>query len=681
MYRQIILSKIFEYCKKIGYPIKKTGKVTMLACPYCPGEDLTASIIPNTSIINCLKCSHPKFNLIQLVQEHECKNDNEEEILDYLKTFLELDIQTKKDQDNLEAILNRYENERFCLVPLAKKDKNPIQNNWTSKENRNKEEWLSWIINGGLNIGVRTGDVSCITVIDLDFLNKQEKIELVKKDTSQKRKDEIIKKKYDLFKGIKPLIGDTWIQETQGGFHLFYKYLDIPKCRLKMEGYYIDVENNGGQVVVEPAPEIAVKEDYQDANGTTRKRIVGYASRRFINKNKIITIPENLKKILIEQAPKPPSDSDLSIAETKDNQNAEVVHLDLLNDGDGRNIFFTSLGGYLLKKMNPDQVEYALHGLNPRICKTPLDTTEIRAMVKSLNRYDEQYQSKLEYEILDYLKLAEMATKSDIEIAVLGGRVKGEEKKKLDETLVRLIKNRKIIQKGRSYKVLSDMDWSDNITEVGVPINFKMPYFHDYAHFNFGDLILVGAETKVGKTSISMNIVKRLVDQGLKPYYIYGESGGRYKNKALALGLKDGDFFKPKTVTNSIEDIYFKPNSINIWDWIDPPDFAKTNVLFADICKKVEATKSILIGFVQLRAPKDGKDPAWFAPDMIRQRPALAVKYLYESSDGVLGKFKLTDIRDPKVKGKTFDIPCIYDWKSQELKRLDEIEKKDKNGT
>jgi len=673
VYRQIILSKILEYCKKIGYPAKKTGNIIMLECPYCDTHDLTASVIPNTSLINCLKCSHKKFNLIELVREHECRNDSDEEILEYLRGLLELDVQTKKDQEKLEAILNRYEKENFCLVPLAKKDKNPVQSNWTNKENRNKEEWASWIVNG-LNVGVRTGEVSGITVVDIDILTNEEKILLVKEDTPQKVKDKILAKK-KIPEEIKKIMGDPWIQETLGGFHLIYKYINIRKCRIKFDAYAIDVENDGGQIVVEPAPEVAVKEEYIE-NEVKRKRIVGYASRRFINDNPISQMPEVLEDLLIEHAPTQTYDDNHTLAEANNNIKAEVIHLDLLDDGDGRNSFFTSLGGYLLKRMSPDQVEYTLHGLNPRICKTPLDTQEIRAMMRSLNKYDDAYQTKLEMEILEYVSRAGTTSKTDIEIAVLGGRVKGEEKKKIDATLVQLIKQGKLKSERRYYKIVEDMNWSDNITEVGIPIDFKMPYFDDYAHFNFGDMIILGGLTAVGKTTIAMNFVENFIQQGIKPYYIYSENGGRFKNKALSLGLKDGDFYRPETVTDDVDDVEFKKGSVVIWDWIDPPNFAETNKLFKELAKKVEKAKGILIVFVQLKEPtKEHPEPGWFAPNMIKQRPALACKYLYESDDGTYGKFKIDKIREPKVKGKVFEIPMVYDWKTGKLTRLDKIEK------
>ena len=680
MYRQIIMSKILEYCKKTGYPVKKTGNIVMLECPYCDSKDLSASIIPNTSLINCLKCNHEKFTLLDLVKEHECRNDSDEEILEYLRDILEIDVQTKKDQEKLEKILNRYEKENFCLVPLAKKDKNPVQNDWTNKENRNKEEWASWLING-LNPGVRTGAVSGITVADIDILTNEEKILLVKEDTPQDVKDKINAKRV-IPEEIKKIMGEPWIQKTLGGFHLFYKYTNIRKCRIKFDGYVVDLENDGGQVVVEPAPEVAVKENYKVVidKGTdkereiSKQRIVGYASRQFINDNPIPSMPEALEDLLMEHAGKQVYNEEQSLVEANDRTQKEVVHLDLLEDGSGRNNFFTSYGGYLLKKMSPDQVEYALHGLNPRLCKDPLDTQAIRAMMRGLNRYDEAYQTKLEIEILDYLRLAETASKTDIEIAVLGSRTKGEQKKKVDETLVRLIKNKKIIQKGRQYKFLQDMNWSDNITEVGIPIDFKMPYFHEHAYFNFGDLLIIGATTGYGKTTIAMNIVQQLVEQNIKPYYIYSENGGRFKNKALALGLKDGDFYRPDTVTDEIDDVEFKKGSITIWDWIDPPNFAETNKLFGELAKKVERAKGILIVFVQLKESENGKEPEWFAKNMIKQRPALAVKYLYESEDGTYGKFKSDKIRESKNKGKMFEIPMFYGWKSNKLIEIDKME-------
>ncbi|HED05894.1 MAG TPA: hypothetical protein ENI61_04325 [Ignavibacteria bacterium] len=668
MYKTIVLSKINEYCKKIKYPAKKTGSVIMMDCPYCEGE-YSANVIPNTSIINCLKCTK-KFNLFDLVGEFEGRDDNNDDICDYLIEFLEIDAQTKKEQDFIASIFDRYQKEGICLVPCAKKDKIPVQNNWTNIENRNVEEWHQWL-NNGLNIGIRTGAVSNITVIDIDILSNKEKIELVNPDTPKDRVEEL-KQKKQIPADIIDIMGAPWIQETLGGFHLFYKYADLPKCRILREGYAIDLENDGGQVISAPSKEVCVKEEYKDAKDVTRKRIVGYGTRTFLKMETLPSIPDTMLELLKGSISKnSKNDDNQSLVEQANRPMNEVVKLALLDEGDGRNSFFTSLGGCFLKQMTVAQVEYALHNLNQRLCKTPLEAREIRGMVRGFDRYAAQDQGKLETEILQYIKLAEGASKIDIEIAVLGGKVKGEEKKKVDETIVTLIKDRKIVRRGRFYQAIKEMQWVDTFTEIGIPIDFKIPYFHDYANFNYGDLILIGATSKTGKTTLGMNIVKRLVDQKIKPYYIYSESGARFKNAALALGMKDGDFHK--CYCDNIDEVVFKKErNVTVWDWIDPQDFARTNVIFADISKKLEEAQGICIAFVQLREGENGKEPEWFAKNMIRQRPALAAKYLYESEDGSIGKFKITDVRDSKVKGKTFDIPTKYDWDTKEVVRLDE---------
>lgn len=666
MYKTIVLSKIFEYCQKVGYNAKKSGKVVMLECPHCEGEQQCANVIPNTSLINCLKCNK-KFNLFELVKEHECRNDSDDDICDYLIELLGIDAQTKKEQDHIEAILDRYKKENFCLVPCAKKDKIPVQSNWTNIENRNKEEWHQWL-NSGLNVGIRTGEVSGITVVDIDIFSKSEKVELVKDGVDPKRVEELNQKK-KIPEDLKDLIGLPWIQETLGGFHLFYKYTELPKSRILREGYAIDLENNGGQVISVPSKEVRVEEEYTDTKEVTRKRTVGYGDRKFVRMGELIEMPPALFELLKTSIPEKRESQ--SLADENNNPVNEVVKLALLDDGDGRNSFFTSLGGCLLKKMTVDQVEYALHNLNNRLCKTPLEGKEIQAMMRSLEKYDNRFQGQLADEILAYLKLAQGASKPDIEIAVLGGRAKGEAKKKVDETISILIKERKIIQRGRAYQALEEMAWSDTFMDVGIPIDFDIPYFHDYAYFNWGDLILIGSPSKTGKTTLGMNIVKRLVDQGIKPYYIYSENGARFSKSAMALGLKDGDFYK--CYCDKVSEVQFKKyKKVTVWDWIDPSDFAKTNMIFGDISRKLEEAQGICIAFVQLRDGIEGKEPQWFAKDMIRQRPALAAKYLYESEDGTLGKFKLCEIRDSKVKGKQFDIPTRYNWDTKEVLRLDE---------
>jgi hypothetical protein len=669
MTNEIILSRIYDYCKKVSLPVRKSGNVVMLKCPFCEGDELTANVIPNTTIINCLKC-HRRYTLFEIAAAVLSRQDgatpSREEVSEYLARILRPDSQEQKDDGYIEKLLDRYEAEGFCLVPCAKKDKNPIQKGWTEKENRNKHEWIGWIANG-LNVGVRTGQVSNITVVDIDILTKQEKAELVRAGVSQERIREISQRK-KIPDEIREIMGDPWIQETLGGYHLFYKYTNLPKTRIKRDGYYIDLENDGGLIVVAPAPQTAVyEENCEDSTG--KKQVAGYAARNFINDNAIPLLPDRLKELLLEGAPVPSQSGGTD--KPDDAHRISEVKLNILDDGDGRNVFFTSYGGYLRKQLNLPQIEYALHGLNKMLCKTELGSTEIQTIARSLDKYSSFDRNQLEYEILNYLSIVEgLVYKPDIEIAVLGKRAVGEDKKRIDATLVGLVKQEKIVHQGRRYKIIPRMNWSGNILQIGTPVNFNVPYLHDFAYFNWGDMILIGAQTKIGKTTLAMNIVKRLVEQGVRPYYIYSESGGRWAEAAWSLGLKDDDIWVPETITEHIDEVKFEKNSVTVWDWIDPPDFAKINHYFTEILKKVEKTKSFLIGFVQL---KDDKDASWFAPNMIRQRPALAVKYLYDNQgDGTHTRFLITEVRAPKTKGKQFTIPCKYDFQTKEVFRIDE---------
>jgi hypothetical protein len=81
-------------------------------------------------------------------------------------------------------------------------------------------------------------------------------------------------------------------------------------------------------------------------------------------------------------------------------------------------------------------------------------------------------------------------------------------------------------------------------------------------------------------------------------------------------------------------------------------------------------TNGILIVFMQLK-----EDNSWFAQNMVKQFPSLACKYIYDNDDdGEYGKFKIEVIREPKLRIKSYEICCQYNWETKELKRIDEIE-------
>lgn len=255
-YKKAILSKIPEYLKKFKIPHEARGKVINMQCPFCKDKALTAQVVAQTHLINCLNplCNRKeKFTLISIVKKTEVdkKDFENEKIIQYIKELFQVKVVTPKDQSEIDKWFNYYANNGLSLTPVKGNDKIPVESAWQTKEHKDSKEWQEWL-NNGLNLGVRTGEVSNLTIIDIDIKPIPE---------------EIIK-----------IMGETLIQESSKGYHLFYYYeADLPKTRI--DKLKIDIENNGGQVLIYPSGFNKVQ-------------------RKFINENKIIKLPLELKNYL-----------------------------------------------------------------------------------------------------------------------------------------------------------------------------------------------------------------------------------------------------------------------------------------------------------------------------------------------------------------------------------------------
>lgn len=652
MQERLILSKLLDYFKLKDIKYKKTGKIIMLNCPYCNKDMMSAQIIPNTHIVNCHNC-HKKYNLIELASllEKDFPTDKEEQ-LHYLKKLLKLKITTSKDEEEINKILDFYQERKWGLIPIAKGTKIPIKGSkWRDEEHKDKKEWENWIYNATLNIGLPTGSKNNILAIDVDVLTKAEKEEYRNTETKEARKKEILNLRKERLEAVNKAIGDKkgnpLIQVTLGGEHWIYEYdKDVPKTYFDLDNIHYDIESEGGYILIFPSK---VNDE-----------------RAFLNNILPSKLPEGLKKLILENA-----------KTTKPKEEEEEPNL-ILKPGDmvlkNNNLegccnnSFVALGGILRKQLNKDQTKYVLHVLNKHLLENPMESKVIESMVYQLDKYSKFEEQDLADKMLHHLKLAKSATKAELEFAVLSERAKGANKTRFDKALMYLIINEDIVRKGREYFIIERMDWQDDLLELGTPINYAMPFFNDYAYFNQKDLILILSKTQYGKTHLAMNIIKRLVDQGIKPYYAYNESGARFAKIAFYLGLKNGDF--KSAFCSNPDNLILEKNAITIYDWVKPKDFSRTDSLYAEFVEKLEKAGGNLICFAQLR-----KNNEAFAPDQIEQYPAFVAKYLYEKEDeGTNTKFVITKVRDGKMRGKQFEIPCEYNWETKEVKRIDELE-------
>ena len=428
----MVHNKLIDYLSK---KIKNfRGSNSICVCPKC--NKPLAQIRPFLGYsLFCLKCGDLGniYDIVRLVEEDKKEMSNEE-IEEYISNLLNLNIITKKE---IDKILNFYKKNNFSLLRIIRNGKIPVEKNWTNIEHRDKEEWKRWLAEKA-NIGVRTGKVSGITVIDIDS------------------------------KDLPPIIDsiDTLVQETNKGFHYIFKYdEELPKTRI--DELKIDIENDGGQIIVSPS----------SIDGFVRK----------INFKDIVEIPIELKEWLLKK-----------MVEPKITKKIET-YTELTTDSIGsieegnRNSLLIKLGGIFRKQFSTKETTTALSIINNTLCSPKLPQRELYNIIKSLNKYTEIDERETTSKVLEYIKLVGEATSKDIEQAL---RI---EKKEVDKILSYLLKEEYIIKIRRLYKALKKIEWKEEFSNESRLIDYKMPYFYDVAIFRNSDLLIFGSSTKRGK--------------------------------------------------------------------------------------------------------------------------------------------------------------------------------------
>ncbi len=620
-----LMSKITDYLVEFykNNSIKYNSRNKGYICPKCKHEAHTAIIIPNSFILRCneVNCNY-SGSVIDVVRvcEPEKSHWDDSTISNYISD--KYGIQ-KVDVNTTAYLFELYEKNGFDLVPLAANGKIPVEKEWTKKTHKDKTEWENWLLDN-LNFGLKTGKCSGITCIDIDVPEIPEELQ--------------------------HLIGDdlTLFQTTNKGMHFIYKYdPDLPKtriCDLK-----IDIENDGGQIVVPPS--------------TVDGRLRGWELYD------IKPIPPALKKYLLEKIKGNKLNGiDSTVLPIKTIE-PDLVSFGEVPDGE-RHHNFMKFGGILRKQMPLTQVAYTLSMINKYICNPPLTPTELNNVVKSIDKYANIDEKDLAVSILDYVIKVEEATGRDIQEAL------SLKKDKCDLAIAYLVREGYLIKKGRNYKAIRKMPWQDTFMEDGKTLGYQVPFFDDVAVIRHGDLIVVGAKTGVGKTHIAVSMIKNLVKQNIKPNYVGLESGARFTTIAKKIGLVEGDF--NWTINFSPETIELDDNAFTIIDWLLPSDYAQTDKIYQHLAEQLAKHKGVLVVFVQLKS-----DGTFFAANMLEMFPALVTKFFYEDEQGINSYFEFTKIREAKRQGSNRFAKLLtkYDWNSKEvtLRNIDTEQKQNES--
>jgi hypothetical protein len=618
----INVEDLLKYLKEKIPNFTKTSKrgQILITCPRESEHKFktnspTMTTIPGSDKYYCLSCGFKGtiYDLIRLVEKKPALTDAE--VISFMTDIMKCDIYPE---------LDTYKKYEWSLIPIAKNGKIPLEKGWTESEHKEKSEWLNWA-EQGLNLGIRTGEVSGITVIDVDL-----------KIAPTGELEEI----YKLLAATK-----TLKQNSPKGVHFIFKYDKDLKQTSKIGNVTIDIRNDGGQVLCSPSK-------------------INNLNYSWVNLGSDIKdVSPELKSKLLESMK-----ADLGRSEKMSPEMSQIINnpIELKgNNLEGQcNDTFVCFGGVLIKMgLSIDIVKGILFYLNKNWLKNPMPTNVIEAMLGSLEGYrgtEDQTQEKSIYDACQIIQ-TDISAKDIIDHVFPGDNKK---RAIVDKYLAKLHKEGKLSRRGRGrYDCKQAVEWVNELQEQSKEINYKIPYFDDVAYFRNGDIILIGAPTGKGKTTIAINFIKQMKVQGIIPFYLSLEAGSRHEKTANLLGLTQKDYYIPKeTVTNPLQ-IEIEPNSFSIIDWLYMgDDFAQTQAVFKHLNDEMVRKQGILVVFTQLK-----EDYNWFAVNLIKSFPRFAARFVYDDETGLVSHFDVCKITDPKGHYQNAIISTEFNFSTKEL--------------
>lgn len=191
------------------------------------------------------------------------------------------------------------------------------------------------------NIGIATGSVSGVTVIDVDYSHGgNQSLFNIQKNVAE--------------------IPETWTAKTGNGIHLYFGYIEGMKNRVGVVPG-LDIRNDAAYVVAPPS---------LHANGNR------YEWEVRPRKSTLAVLDPQLASVF-------------GMTREQQRQVAEVLP-ETISDG-ARNNWMASAAGTMRRRgFAPESIRVALHSENELKCKPPLDPEEIDRIAWSVSRYPAQ---------------------------------------------------------------------------------------------------------------------------------------------------------------------------------------------------------------------------------------------------------------------------------------------------
>jgi len=619
----ITSEQLFSYLeKKIPTFIKtrkaKTGEM-LFTCPNIANHKYksvpSATFSPSGNIV-CLICGWKgtMFDAIRVLEEDK-HNKTDAEITDYLIGLLHLDMY---------AELNEYQTYGFALIPLLQNSKAAFEKGWTESQHRDKVQFIKWL-NNNLNIGIRTGEVNGITVIDADFKVAPVGFE-------------------EIYKELIAL--NTLMQDTPHGKHFVIKYDKELQQTTKIGGIHLDIRNDGGQIVAAPSQIDTV--NYKWVNlGTEIKNITPEL------KTKLLTLMENQTKNSIEIPEKEKLTEPLKLKN---------------NNLDGCcNDTFVSIGGMLIKQLTPEHTEFVLNIMNRHLLESPMPASAIKSMLNSLADYKGGDEESEKQQIETYCKFMMTDIKAD---DIIKSVFKGNYSKRgiVDKYLGEFRKKGWLLRVGIGrYQCKEKITWTKEIPPALIEYPHTIPYFNDVSIFEDGDLLLLGARANAGKSTISLNMMREMIKQNVTPYYlISGEAGSRWQKTSQILDIT-GKFYR--YFHQDPLQIELEYNAFTIIDWLHFDDKSQVDVVLKHLNDELQRRRGILVIFTQL---KDNDSNDWFAPNLVHHYPTFAARYIQDNLEKTIGHWQIDKVKEMRGN-QLLNIICEYNQETRIFKKKELI--------
>jgi hypothetical protein len=381
----------------------------------------------------------------------------------------------------------KYKNEYgFSVLPVDGKNANLLKT-WTEYQNRyptDEEITNWWKENPNANVGIITGKISNITVVDFDWY---------KMDDATKEKVNI------LF----PPVATPMVISGSGGEHRYFEYWEgIGNPQLK--GLHVDIKNNGGVITAPPS-----------VNGNEYK----WHEKASIKNMSMRSFPENYKESIYnikslsslyiggEDKKKMPSISSES--------SMSSCSLDFNKGGRDNTIFH--IANCLIKgSMQPENVQELMVLINKNLCNPPLSDTEVLLKIKSAYNRSLSRSTSFAQDVKELICLQTGVITSSFVSNCL--QLSSREEKKNLSTVLRRMELDGIIEKtGRlagEYRVIQEQVYEDWMNADYSPIKIDLPFhMQDYVDIFPGDMIVVAGVKNAGKTALALNFIELNLDK------------------------------------------------------------------------------------------------------------------------------------------------------------------------